>query len=228
MPASVFCDESCHLENDGMSSMSLGSVWCMENQSRSLNEKIRDLKVKHGLPRNHEFKWQKISGSKLEFYKDVITFFFQSPELHARTILIKDKDKLKHEDFEQTHDEWYYKMYFQMLSNVVQNQQPLNIYVDPKDTRHRLKIRKLRQVLSVKFGESCISKIQVVRSHESELMQIADLFAGATCANERKETTSDSKLEIISLIKKLSYSDLNSNSNFNNTKFNFFVWNPRQ
>lgn len=224
--ASIYCDESCHLEHDGHSSMALSAVWCLASDTKNLHQEIRKIKIKHGLPVNHEFKWKKLSNSKLEFYKEIVEFFFTQPSLHARVVLAKGKSDLCHGEYDQTHDDWYYKMYYFLLANVLQNQQPVNIYIDPKDTRHSTKIRKLRSVLSNKFGSSAVNRIQVVRSFETELMQIADLFAGASCYNERGLNSSKAKVEIVKFIKQLSGSDLNSASSVTNKKFNFFPWSP--
>jgi hypothetical protein len=35
--------------------------------------------------------------------------------MRFRGILVSDEEQLKHADFQQTHDEWYYKMYFELL-----------------------------------------------------------------------------------------------------------------
>lgn len=34
----VYCDETCHLENDGINVMVLGAVWCPQSR---LKEKVR-------------------------------------------------------------------------------------------------------------------------------------------------------------------------------------------
>jgi hypothetical protein len=32
----VYCDESCHLENDGQKAMLLGAVWCPPDKTREI------------------------------------------------------------------------------------------------------------------------------------------------------------------------------------------------
>jgi hypothetical protein len=54
------------------------------------------------------------------------------------------------------------------------------IYLDVKDARGGPKTRKLHEVLAnslYDFDRQCIERVQLVRSHESELLQIADLRA---------------------------------------------------
>lgn len=46
----IYCDESCHLENDGMKAMVLGALWCPASHRKFLARKIKALKAAHGLP----------------------------------------------------------------------------------------------------------------------------------------------------------------------------------
>jgi len=45
----VYCDESCHLENDHQEVMVLGAVWCPLEKSREIMDRLREIKQKHGL-----------------------------------------------------------------------------------------------------------------------------------------------------------------------------------
>ena len=53
----IYCDESCHLENDHMRAMVLGAVWCPASHRQSLADKIKRLKADYGLPAQFEIKW---------------------------------------------------------------------------------------------------------------------------------------------------------------------------
>ena len=70
----IYCDESCHLENDGMKAMVLGALWCPADQRKSLSRKIKALKAEHGLPTSFEIKWVKVSPGKLPFYQGSMPF----------------------------------------------------------------------------------------------------------------------------------------------------------
>ncbi len=72
------------------------------------SRRIRELKVKHGLKPNLEIKWNKVSNSKFDFYKDVVDLFFDVSELGYRAIIIPDKSSLDHAKYDQTFDEFYY------------------------------------------------------------------------------------------------------------------------
>ena len=60
----VYCDESCHLENDHQKAMVLGAVWCPLEKIREISVRLREIKKRHGLPSDFEVKWTKISPAK--------------------------------------------------------------------------------------------------------------------------------------------------------------------
>ena len=39
----VYCDESCHLENDRQPAMVLGAVWCPLKKARDIAIRIREI-----------------------------------------------------------------------------------------------------------------------------------------------------------------------------------------
>lgn len=45
----LYCDECCHLLNDGNSIMVLGGVWCPKDRVRKINEDIRAIKEKYSM-----------------------------------------------------------------------------------------------------------------------------------------------------------------------------------
>src|SRR3989339_1832762 len=144
----VYCDESCHLENDHKNVMTLGAIWCPDEVKKDMFSRIRGIKEKHGLSKDFEIKWTKVSPAKVEFYKDMLNFFFNEPHLHFRAVVIKDKDKLDHSKFRnQDHDVWYYKMFFCLLNIIFEPHSRYRIYLDKKDTRSGEKIKKLHDVL---------------------------------------------------------------------------------
>ena len=40
----IYCDESCHLPNDGQPLMVLGAVWCPVDKSREISVRLREIK----------------------------------------------------------------------------------------------------------------------------------------------------------------------------------------
>ena len=98
----IYCDESCHLENDSWKVMVLGAITCPDSEKRKVFERIREIKQKHNLSKTFEIKWTKVSKSKVGFYLDLIDYFFDNENLGFRAIIIPDKNKLNHDNFKQT------------------------------------------------------------------------------------------------------------------------------
>lgn len=226
----IYCDESCHLENDGIPSMVLGAIWSPANRRLTLDKGLRSIKAAHGLAANFEIKWTKVSGAKLDFYKDVIDYFFDEERLHFRGLIIPDKKQLDHQAFGQSHDEFYYKMYFYMLNVIFEDENHYRTYIDIKDTQSQAKVEKLHDVLcnaKYDFNRKMIERVQHVRSHEVEQLQLADLLIGALAYSHRNLTTSKSKLALIHHIKARSGLSLAANTWPSERKFNLFIWEPK-
>lgn len=223
----IYCDESCHLENDKQGVMVLGAIWCSKSKSKDLNAKIRAIKKSHSLSRNFEIKWTKVSPARLDFYTSLINFFFNEPDLHFRALIVPDKAVLEHEKFGHDHDTWYYKMYFDMLKVILSPHDQYRIYLDIKDTKSAEKVRKLHEVLCnnmYDFERQIIERVQNVRSHEIELLQLADLLIGAVSYINRGLSSSSAKRTVIETIKKLSHYSLTRSTLLKENKVNVFRW----
>ena len=173
----IYCDESCHLENDHKKYMFIGSINCAYPQVRRHTERIKELKDKHKF--NAEIKWSHVSMSKIQFYLDLVDYFFDT-DLKFRAIGI-DKSQIRCDDFNSNFDDFYYKMYYQLLNYKVDTTNHYNVYLDIKDTLSAIKVRKLKNILNVKYG--VFRNIQNIRSEESVLMQLADFLMGAISYN---------------------------------------------
>jgi hypothetical protein len=227
----VYCDESCHLERDGHKVMVLGAVWCPLEKAKEISLRIREIKARHGLGRHAEVKWTRVSPSKHQMYLDLIDYFFDDDDLLFRGLLVSDKEKLHHRAFGQTHDEWYYKMYFFMLAFILSPKERYRIYLDIKDTRGGERVRQLHDVLSnskYDFSRQIIQWIQIVRSHEVEMFQLADLLIGAISYANRHIETSATKLAIVERIRSRSGYGLTRNTLMREKKLNLLRWEPSE
>lgn len=223
----IYCDESCHLEHDGEGAMTIGAVWCPLDKKDEIFHHIREIKEKHGLSKSFEIKWNKVSPGQLDFYMDIVNYFFDNSDLHFRVVVIPNKQELKHDLFNQTHDDFYYKMYFNMLKTLFDPWCGYNIYIDIKDTRGQHKVEKLHEVLCYNhydFDRTLIRKVQQVRSEEVELIALADLLTGALSYFHRGKNTSKAKLRLIARIKEGSGYNLTASTLYRENKFNIFVW----
>lgn len=223
----VYCDESCHLENDREKAMVLGAVWCPLEETRRISASIREIKQKHGLRSDFEVKWTKVSPAKLGFYLDLMDYFFDEYDLHFRALIVPDKSKLKHAAFEQDHDAWYYKMYFDMLKVIFDPEARYRVYLDIKDTRGGAKVKMLHHVLCdnmYDFSREIIEWIQLVHSSEVETLQLTDLLLGAVSYVNRGISTSEAKLALVELMKRRSGYDLTRTTLLREMKVNLFRW----
>ena len=228
MEYNIYCDESCHLPNDKEPVMVLGAIWCPKAEARRIAENVRAIKVRHGLPPFFEIKWSKVYTGKEKLYLDLINYFFNEKDLHFRG-LIAEKTGLNHEKYNQSHDDWYFKMYYQLLSILFLLENAYYIYLDIKDTRSLEKVQRLHQIICNSqhdFDRNIIKRIQLVRSHEMEQIQIADIIIGAIGYLNRNKSTSNAKNNIVKEIKILSGLDLISKTDKTEQKFNLFHWKP--
>ncbi len=227
----IYCDESCHLENHPEKGMVLGAVWCPLTKVRGIADAIRKIKVDHGLSRDFESKWTKVSPGKLSFYIALMEYFFSNDDLHFRALLVPEKSKLEHEKYDQDHDTWYYKMYFDMLKIILSPKDHYRIYVDIKDTRSAAKWNKLRDVLCnnvYDFKREIIERLQMVASHEVEQVQLTDLLVGAVSYANRGLEGSPAKLALVNRMKELSGYSLTKTTLLREMKVNIFRWNAAE
>jgi hypothetical protein len=223
----IYCDESCHLENDHQPVMVLGAVWCLLDKSREISVRLREIKTSYGLAPDFEVKWTKVSPAGLDFYQAIMDYFFDDDDLHFRALIVPDKSKLDHAAFGQTHDDWYYKMYFDLLKVLLGPRDRYHIYLDIKDTRSAAKVAKLHEVLrneKYDFSRQIIERVQTVRSDEVEPLQLADLLIGAVAYANRHLTTSDAKLALVQRMRKRSGYSLTETTLLREEKVNIFRW----
>jgi len=227
----VYCDESCHLEHDRRGIMVLGAIWCPLEKARETAQAIRAIKEKHRLNRDFEIKWTKVSPGKIDFYIDLIDYFFAEPDLHFRALIVADKNRLQHKAYDQSHDEWYFKMYFTMLKAIFRPNASYRIYLDIKDTRSAPKVKKLQDVLcnnAYDFSREIIQKVQTVRSHEVEQIQLTDLLIGAVAYANRNLSGSSAKQQLVKLIRERSGYSLTRSTLYKEDKLNLFQWTAQE
>ena len=96
-----------------------------------------------------------------------------------------------------------------------------NIYLDIKDNLSSYRTEKLKDILNVRM--EIIEKIQHVRSHELDLLQLCDLFIGAIAYNlNQTEKASEAKVRFIEKLKIRTRTDLESTTSKRISKFNLF------
>jgi hypothetical protein len=207
--------------------MVLGAVTCPRDKAREVAKRIRGIKLKHHLSADFEIKWSKVSRGKGVFYQDLLDYFFEEDSLSFRAIVVPDKSKLNHEAFRQTHDTFYYKLYFDMLKVLLEPTCEYYIYLDIKDSRSAKKTRMLHDVLSnniYDFKRSIVRRIQVIRSHEVEQAQLADLLIGIVSYANRGFKDNIAKYALVTTMRKRSNYQLTKTTLLRERKVNLFLW----
>lgn len=227
----IYSDEANHLKDPSQGNfMVIGSVWCKKENVKALSDAIRKVKEYHGYKKTAEVKWTKISRKNIALYEDLIKVFFDS-EVGFRAIVIP-KDQLDHQMFNQTDDDFYYKMQYLMVTNIVRNNNPakFNVYIDYKDIWSHTRSVKLSEYLGNKADfNHCEFSAQPVRSHESELLQLADVLIGAIAYrnNHFGKNQDAPKHRIVCLVEERALQRLNQISPPTAQKVNIFMWSPR-
>ncbi len=228
----IYIDESCHLEHDGMPVMCIGYMKINTNDYLDLKEKIKTLQLKYKSPT--ELKWNKVSNSRLQLYKALVDFFFNS-DINFRCILIKYKEKLDHKQFNQgDHDNFYYKLIYYLLKSDTNSQDDdYNVYLDIKDTRGKERLTKIEEVLQNSHkGSSPFKKFQHLHSSENLLIQLTDIFIGAVTFKarglEKNENANKAKIELVNYIEMKSGYSLDEGTEPWEKKFNIFDHQPKK
>jgi hypothetical protein len=172
----------------------------------------------------------KVSEQKIEFYHELLDYFFYDNELKFRGVIAQKKG-LDHEQYEQDHDDWYYKMFFYLFRYLINKQTPyLNAYLDYKDSLGGYKIEELKNVLRNNYhGQDLLKKIELVDSSHVNVIQLTDLFLGIMGYEERMKgkEKSPGKMNLVNYLK----GELNINhfnQTMNDSKFNYLFWEPRK
>ena len=174
---------------------------------------------------HQEIKWNKVSKGKQTYYEDLINYFFDNELLRFRGVLLPNKSVLRHNEFSQSHDDFYYKMYYYTISYFLNEEDDIEVYIDMKDTNSMKKIKKLEEVLHNKARNRRkeVTKIQQIRSHENSILQLTDLLLGAITYINRDIHTSSAKLQLCSLIKARASQSLTKTSSLSEGKLNLLI-----
>lgn len=220
----IFCDESCHLEHDGFKSMVLGCLMVDHAETKRISEAIKAIKSRHGVYPMNEIKSTKVSYNKIDMYLELIGLFIKEHCLKFRCVIIPDKSILDHSFFSQTQNEFYYKMFFLALKELISCDNVYNIYFDLMDKyeNDRLKILKAYLCKHMQIKENCI-KYQLIRSYESQLMQMTDILIGAVSYKTRNGLNDTAKAKLIRELETKLNMDISLTTNHND-KFNVLRW----
>ncbi len=224
----IFCDESNHLYSDKSDIMVIGGIICPYDRVININKHIKYLKHKYNA--NCELKWTKLNNQKKDFYKELLEFFFASIDLRFNSQVVMNKSNLNHVEFNGGEaDKFYYKMYYYALLPFFCIDKKYNVFMDYKDTKGGQRAKKLREVIENKFYGNIDLNFSIIHSHESQIMQLTDIFIGAIGYKNRQdiEKSSEIKNYIIELIEKYNGFSLDTNTPEWEEKFRVYRFQPR-
>ena len=227
----IYCDESCHLPHDNSDIMVIGGISCPKEKATLINRTIMSIKEKNRIYKYAEIKWTKVSNSKYNFYKDLVDLFFDNSYLNFRAVVALNKSRLNYKKFHLSHDDWYHRIYFLMLREMMDIGKRYNVYIDIKDTKGPKKIETLKDVLNNVVGyfyDETVQNIQLVRSDQIQLMQLADLMIGAVSYKNRGLVGNEAKVKLINYIEEKIARSLVKTSPKTETKGNIFSWIPQE
>ena len=227
----VYCDESCHLPHDDSPIMVIGGISCPANKYREIADHLFRIKRRYGVYKFAEAKWTKVSPSKLDMYKEMVDLFFYEQDLHFRAVIATGKQHLSLDSFGLSYDDWYHRIYYLLLREMVSFGHKYAIYNDIKDTKGSEKVSVLRDVLHhtlYDFYDETITHIELVRSDQIQIFQLVDLLVGAVAYKNRGLTTSTAKTELIRHIEERSGRPLSYTTPRTEEKFNLFRWVPQE
>ena len=160
--------------------MIYGYISIASNQIKIAKEQIKAIKAKYGY--TDELKWTNVHDKTYQMYKELVEYFFMT-DMKFRAVIV-DKSQIDESRPDYTFNDFYFRMYFQLIHHDIDLANDYNIYFDIKDTCSQAKLRKLKDIL--KWNAS-IRNFQFIRSHESVFMQLADVIMGAINYNLRIE-----------------------------------------
>lgn len=216
----LYCDESTHLIHDGHPYMLLSYISIAYPQIRLAKEEIKAIKRKFNY--TEELKWTNVHSATYKVYAELVDWFFMT-DLEFRAVVV-DKSQIDEKRADYSFNDFYFRMYFQLLHTKVDFQNRYNVFLDIKDTCSGEKLEKLKKIMSY---NSSIGTLQFIPSRESVFIQLADVLMGAINYNLRIQKGDVkgnviAKLKLIEKIKRHSNISLNTTTPLSRNKFNLF------
>ena len=216
----LYCDESTHLIHDGHPYMLLSYISIAYPQIRLAKEEIKAIKRKFNY--TEELKWTNVHSATYKVYAELVDWFFMN-DLEFRAVVV-DKSQIDEKRADYSFNDFYFRMYFQLLHTKVDFQNRYNVFLDIKDTCSGEKLEKMKKIMNY---NSSIGTLQFIPSRESVFIQLADVLMGAINYNLRIQKGDVkgnviAKLKLIEKIKRHSNISLNTTTPLSRNKFNLF------
>ncbi len=199
----IYCDESCQdvftSQKTQCKYMFIGGLWLPADKREALKDDLHAIRLKHKM--FSEIKWNKVSLSKINFYMDLVNYFFdKNDDMRFRCVVV-DKNKVNLVKYHDADAELgFYKFYYQLLHHWILDFNTYAIYLDIKTSRVRNRLKTLHQCLRRANLSSEIKILQALPSHENIFIQITDLLLGAVNAKFNGQVSGTAKKQIVDRI----------------------------
>ena len=204
MDFEVYCDESnpeILTDRSANDFLLIGGIWIPKTYRESLKEEIKAIKSKHNY--RNEIKWNKVAPSSVDFYLDLLRYFFSTEDIRFRVLVVKsdeiDSVKFHNGDGELS----FYKFYYQLLQHWILSYNSYSIFLDHKINKNTKRVSKLKEVLENANLTSEIASVQALPSEQSLGIQLADFLTGIVNAKFNQKISSSSKLQILKELESL-------------------------
>lgn len=201
MDFEIYADESgleALINKEAHTYCSIGGIWIPAENRLQLKHDLKAIKNKYDI--KGELKWKKMSPSYYNLYKEIIDYFFKSPFIRFRVILVEanlvDNVKFNNTDAELG----FYKFYYQLLHHWIFDFNTYNIFLDHKVNRDKGRFKELERVLDNSNLTSDIKQVQGLPSNEQLGIQLADVLTGLVASKVNGGVTSKAKLDLIKYV----------------------------
>lgn len=233
----IYVDESCQ---SGHRYLVIACVITSTSNVHPILEKLKEARQAANL--HKELKWVKVSKGKLAGYKLIVDAVFDlikpvggtQSSMHFHSIVI-DTSQINHAKFNGGSSEiGFNKFVYQLICKAglrYKDQQPFYVYLDDRTTKHGLD--ELKKVLNNGFAKESgttarpFHRLTFRDSHKADLIQIADLFAGAIGytknEHDKAENAGPAKKELAQYIAAKAGRSITNNTPFAQNWFR--IWN---
>lgn len=227
MRIEVYCDESrpelaaAGADVGASERVLIGGIWVEAGERRFLKRAIREHCAKYRV--GGEFKWNRVSPSRHEFYTGLIDLFFAS-SARFRCLVLPAAILDAHRFHDGDHELMFWKFYYQLLHNWIYPGNSYRVFLDGKTARLRSRVRDLHEVLGRANEGSELPSVQHVDSRQVQLLQLADVLIGAV-GYRFMPGTSPAKLAVVGKVEKHIGRRIGPTTR-DVSKFNVFCWEP--
>ncbi len=201
----------------------IGGLWVITEKREELKDQIKHLRTAHDV--HGEFKWTRVSPSRLPFYLDVVNLFFSSDAMRFRCLVLpaNQLDAIRFHDGDN--ELMFYKFYYQLLHHWILDFNTYRVFTDLRTNRVKQRLERLRQILDNSNYFADVASVQALPSEQLDLLQLADLLIGAVGYRFHGGVASSAKMAVAQAIEHRLGRPIQPTRK-TEEKFNVFRWRP--